>query len=154
MAWGNGGMFVQPWINTLKSVTPFNLTGDAFKCALYNNTPVPNFSDAIANCVYLVGQWVTGNEVVGTNWVAGGVALTAPALTESPTRTLMWTTANVSVATTTLTNVYGVLIYDNTLATKYGVCAIPLPGAPFNTVAGTFGITWNALGILTMSLGG
>lgn len=154
MAWGNGGLFVQPWTNTLKATTPFNLTSDSLKVALYNNTPTPNYSDTLANSVYLVGQWVTGNEVTGTNWAAGGVVLAGAALSESPTRSIMFTGTAVSVATTTLTGVYGCLLFDNTLATKYAVCAIPFPGSPFATVAGTFGITWAAAGIFAISLAG
>jgi hypothetical protein len=161
MAWsvGHGGLFVQPMINKFQGIVTVNFqvgsggTPDTFKVALYNNTVTPNFSDTLANAVYLSGQWVTGNEVSGTNWPAGGVNLTTPAMTEVPAGTLSWTCANVSVATTTLaTSIYGCLIYDNTLATHYALVAIPFAGAPYGTSAGTFGITWAAAGIFTINL--
>lgn len=156
MAWGNGGLFVNPWISFFKGTagSVWDLDSDAIKVALYNNTPTPNFSDTLANSVYLVGQWVTGNEVTGTNWAAGGVALASITITESPTRSIMYDAADVSVATTTLSSVYGCLVWDNTLATKYAVCAIPFSGSPYATVAGTFGITWAATGLFAISLGG
>lgn len=150
MAWGNPGVFVNPMIGTLKQTAGvvFDLDTDVFKIALYNNTPTPNYSDTLANSVYLVGQWVTGNEVTGTNWAAGGVALSSPTVTESPTGTIMWNASNVSVATTTIaTSIYGCLIYDSTLTTKYALCAIPFSGGPYGTSAGTFGITWAGGGI-------
>ena len=155
MAWGNGGLFIQTWMASLKqtALQIQDLDTDTFKVALYNNTVTPNYSDTLANCVYLAGQWVTGNEVSGTNWAAGGVALTTVTLTESPTGTLMWTAANVSVATTTLsTTIYGCLVYDFTLATKYGTVAVPFPGSPYGTSAGTFGINWAAGGIFNLDL--
>jgi hypothetical protein len=156
MTWGAGGLFVNPWIGTFNgtALQQFKWTADSIKCALYNNTPTPNYSDSLANSVYLVGQWVTGNEVTGTNWAAGGQVLGSTTLTESPTRTLMFDAADVSVATTTLSSVYGCLIFDNTLATKYALLAVPFSGSPFATVAGTFGITWAATGVFTFSLAG
>lgn len=159
MAWGNGGLFVQPWIGTLTgtALQQFKWPTDSIKVALYNNTPTPNFSDTLANTAYLAGQWVTGNEVTGTNWAAGGPAgavLASATITESPTRTLMFDANDISVATTTLSGVYGCLVYDNTLATKYSLCAIPFAGSPFATVAGTFGITWATGGVFNISLAG
>lgn len=132
-------------------------TPDTFKVALYNNTPNGSgtppamFSVALASAVYLVGDWVTGNEVSGTGWAAGGQTLATPATTESPTGTLMWTGGNISVSGTTLTNAFGCLIYDSTLATKYGLCAIPF-GASYSTTAGTFGITWASAGIFNIKV--
>ena len=154
MTWGNGGLFVQTWMSTLKQTSGqiMDLDSDSFKVALYNNTPTPNFSDILANCVYLAGQWVTGNEVTsGAAYPAGGVAPGGQALTESPTGTLMWTLAGISQASTTLTSVWGCLIYDNTLATKYAICAVPF-GSAYNTTSGTFAITWPVAGIFNIDI--
>jgi hypothetical protein len=162
MAWGNGGLFVQPWKSTLQRIAnqTMDLDSDSFKVALYNNTPngagspPAMFVVTLPNAVYLVGDWVTGNEVSGTGWSAGGQALTTPAVTESPSGTLMWTGGNISVAGTTLTNAFGCLIYDDSgtgVTAKYGICAVPF-GSGYNTVAGTFGITWAAAGIFNIDV--
>jgi hypothetical protein len=154
MAWGNGGIFVPPMIGSMTGVAleQMKLASDSFKLALFGNTPTPNYSDTLANCVYGAGQWVTGNEIIGTGWAAGGVVLGTPALTESPAGTLKWTAVAVSVATTTLVGVYGGLIYDATLATKYALCAVPFPGGPYSTSAGILSVAWNAGGIFTLDI--
>jgi len=54
--------------------------------------------------------------------------------------------ADVSASTTTLTNAFGCLVYDDTLSPKAGIIAINF-GAGYSTVAGTFAITWDTLGL-------
>ena len=160
MAWGNGGLFINPMISTLKQTASQIHDLDAaatFFVALYNNSITPNYSDTLANSGYNVGVWVnTTNEIFGTNWAQGGVALASPNIDESPTGTLRWTATAVSVATTTLaTSIYGCLIYDTdaSLTTvKYGLCAVPFSGGPYGTTAGTFGITWAAGGIFNIDI--
>lgn len=158
MAFSASGLFVNPWIGKLQGASGQNFqlgtagTPDTFKVALYNNTvSTAPYSAALASAVYLVGDWVTGNEVSGTGWAAGGQTLSTPATTESPTGTIMWTAGNVSVSGTTLSNVFGCLVYDNTLATKYGLCGIAF-GASYSTTSGTFGITWAAAGIFNIKV--
>lgn len=157
MAWpATGGLFTNPWKSLLQQVAnqTMDLDTHVFNVALYNNSvSATPFSVVLASAVYLVGDWVTGNEMTGTGWVAGGYPITSPSVTESPTGTLMWSGGNISQAGTTLSTVYGCLIYDTNagLTAKYGVCAIPF-GAAYTTTAGTFGITWAAAGILNIKL--
>ena len=165
MTWpANGGWHADPWIGIkprcgCQSQLGTAGTPDTFKVALFNNSVLSTgsnpYSVALASAVYLVGDWATGNEVAmaGAPWPAGGVNLTTPTTSESPAGTIKWTVDPVSVASTTLaTSIYGCLIYDSTLATKYGVCAIPFSGAPYGTTAGTFGITWAAGGVFAIDI--
>ena len=159
MAFTNSGLFVQVWLGKLQAASGQNFalgsagTPDAFKVALYGTgVSGPAYSAALAATVYLAaGDWATGNEISGTGWAPGGQPLTSPSMTESPTGTLMWTCGNVSVSGTTLTNAAGAFIYDNTLATHYGLCGITF-GSTYSTVAGTFGITWAAAGIFNIKV--
>lgn len=120
------------------------------KLALYTNTKTPDFSAD-------TGYSAT-NEVSGTNWAAGGVALSAAASgssSVSPTTTdvsgtLKYTFTNaVSVATTTLTNARGLIMYADALAGDNNIFAVTF-GADYSTVAGTFAITPNASGLFTV----
>lgn len=159
MTWpATGGLFTNPWIGNLQGIAAQSYalgtagTPDAFKVALFNNSvSTTPFSVALASAVYGTGDWVSGNEMTGTGWALGGVALTTPTLSESPTGTLMWTCGNVTASGTTLATVFGCLVYDNTLTTKYGLCGIPF-GASYSTTAGTFGITWAAAGIFNIKV--
>lgn len=168
MAWTKSGLYVQTMIALLKQTA---LTGETRgtgvfltttnKIALHSNsltdgtTPI-NFSLATPT-------WVNTSEVSGTGWAAGGVALsaaaaggtsTSPTLTESPTGSLMYDMADISVATTTLTAARGCIIYADAISatiTDANVIAITF-GADFSTVAGTFAITWDALGLAAIDV--
>jgi hypothetical protein len=103
--------------------------------------------------------WTTSFEVSGTGWASGGINLAvgtyAPTLTSVPGPPLLlkWTmTNNVSVAGTTLTGAYGAYIYANGLSPKAKIIGIYFGGTGYSTVAGTFAITWNAAGIMTMQM--
>ena len=159
MAFSNSGLFVNPWIGNLQGISTQSYalgssgTPDTFKVALYGTgVSGPAYSAALAATAYLAaGDWATGNEIAGTGWAAGGQTLVSPATTESPAGTIMWTANPISVSGTTLTNAAGCLIYDNTLATHYGLCGIAF-GATYSTVSGTFGITWAAAGIFNIKV--
>jgi hypothetical protein len=103
--------------------------------------------------------WTTSFEVSGTGWASGGINLSvgtyAPTLTSVPGPPLLlkWTMTNpVSVAGTTLTGAYGAYIYANGLSPKAKIIGIYFGGTGYSTVAGTFAITWNAAGIMTMQM--
>jgi hypothetical protein len=168
MAWTKSGLYVVNVVNLLKTVAytgntagigPFLLTTN--KIALHSNaltdgtTPI-NFSLATPT-------WVNTSEVSGTGWAAGGVAFsaaaagstsTAPTLTESPTGSIMYDMADVSVAGTTLTSVRGCIIYSTAISAPVNlpsVIAITF-GADYSTVAGTFAITWDVLGVCAIDI--
>jgi len=147
------GLYVANFIDIVDATQlAIDLSLTTHKIALYNNTKTPNFSTD-------VGYSAT-NEVSGTGWAAGGVALsaaaagatsTAPTVTESPTGTLMYDMNDVSVASTTLTNARGMLIYADALAGDNGIVLVNF-GADFSTMAGTFGVQFASGGVLNVDL--
>ncbi len=116
------------------------------KLALYSNSITPNFDTDTTQAA----APYNANEVTGTNWAAGGVVLTTTGFSVT-TGTLAWTAANVSVASTTLTNARAALIYGLASTTKSAVCLVNFT-SDYSTNNGTFAITWNASGIFTIDL--
>lgn len=155
MAITASGLFVPNFIDVLDATQlALDLSLTTHKIALYNNTHTPDYSGT--------GAYTAVNEVSGTGWAAGGVTLataaaggtsTTPTLTESPAGTMMYDMADVSVATTTLTNARGALIYADALVTPAdpGIVFINF-GADYSTNAGTFGIQWAAGGVFSVDL--
>lgn len=149
MAWSASGIFAQTLADGLKGTITLNLDLETHKIALYNNSVTPDYNATAANTAYGAGTWV-GNEVTGTNWAAGGVALTSTTVTIVAGGIVMWDAADVSVASTTITGAYGGLIYADALTTPVadqGIAGIYFGGSAYSTVNGTFAITWDANGI-------
>lgn len=153
MAFTLSGLYVANWIDILDATQlAIDLSLTTHKLALYNNTKTPNFSTDVS--------YSATNEVNGTGWAAGGVALsaaasggasTAPTLTESPAGTMMYDMADVAVAGTTLTNAHGLTLYAAALAGTNLIVAVTF-GADFSTNNGIFGIQWAATGVFTIDL--
>lgn len=142
------GLFVPTFLDVFDTTQlALDLDLETHKIALFNNSITPNYSTDTA---YGVGSYAT-NEVSGTGWAAGGVAVTTTTFTESPAGTLMFDAADVSVATTTLTNARCGLIYADVLAGNNAIVLVNF-GADYSTVAGTFAITWAAGGIFTIDI--
>jgi hypothetical protein len=120
---------------------------ETHKGALFSNAITPNFDTDTA---FGVSPY-NANEVTGTGWAAGGVALVGTALSISPTGTLMYDATDVSVAGTTLTGARAYLLYADALAGNNAIVLVNF-GADFATVNGTFGIQWAATGLLTLDL--
>lgn len=113
---------------------------ETHKGALFNNSITPNF---VTDTAYGVAPYST-NEVTGTNWPSGGVALTGTTFdTASVAGTLVYDASDVSVASTTITNARCYLLYADALAGNNAIVLINF-GADFSTVNGTFGIQWAA----------
>lgn len=156
MAWTatEGSHIFRPFLaDAVARTAAFDLDADAFKAALYTNTgtPTPNVTSALSGYAAATSQWVVGNEVSQAGqWAAGGVAL-AGVTVNSATANVVFFDANdtASGAAATLANVYGVLVYDDTLTTPVadqGVSFNYLGGV--NSVTnGTFTVVWNANGI-------
>jgi hypothetical protein len=121
---------------------------DTINIALFNNT-LTNSQDTDP-ATYNVAPY-NANEVSGTGWAAGGVALGSPTMTLVSTVGVMFDANDVSQAATTLTNVRGCAIYDNTLSPKAVIMAITF-GADYSTVSGTFAVTWDANGLARITL--
>ena len=114
------------------------------KGLLLSNVATPDFN------LHDFRNDVTANEVTGTNWAAGGVALTGTELTISG-GTLTYDATDVSVATTTIDNARAYVLYTNVGAdTTDQLLFLINFGGDVSTVAGTFSIVWSATGIWTL----
>jgi hypothetical protein len=159
MAWSNSKVFVAFATDVMENTAAFDLGGtpDTFKAALYDNDITPDQTVSAANSAYNAGQWASaGNEVFEAGqWDQGGVALTTPDITNPTTVTVMFDAANTaSGSAADLANVFGVFVYDDTLASPVadqGVCFNYLGGAN-SIVNGTFTVVWHDDGIWRATL--
>jgi hypothetical protein len=160
MAWTNSKIFRQTLGDFFVRTTSFAMDFDAdtFKAALFNNTPTPDNDTTAALSAYnaATSQWVTANEVFEAGqWAQGGVALTSQALNVGTADVVFFDAADVvSGSAADLANVYGALIYDDTLTTPVadqGVCYNYFGGAN-SVVNGTFTVQWSANGIWRITL--
>lgn len=157
MAWSNSKIFRQFLGDAFLNTAEFDLDSDTFKVALYDNDITPDNDVSAANSAYNQGQWTSsGNEVSHSGqWAAGGVALTSPTINVSTADVVYWDAADTaSGSAATLADVYGCLVYDDTLSTPVadqGICYNYFGGA--NAVTnGTFTVIWSANGIWRITL--
>lgn len=152
MAWSNSKIFSAYITNSLNRTTAFDADADTIKAALFDNTITPSQTVASASTGYGAGVWASGGVADAVSWPAAGIALSSVASGFSSnvyTFDAADTTSNDS--TTDLTNVYGTLVYDDTVASDLGLCYIYLGGA--NTVVnGVFTIVWASGGIFSITL--
>lgn len=143
MAMSSSGLIVLSWIDFLDaSQTAINLDLETHKGALFSNAIANNLQTDTA---YGAAPY-NANEVNDAgNWPAGGVALVGTTFTNDA-GSGKFAATNVSVANTTLTNARGYLLYADALASNDGIVLINFAG-DYSTVAGTFGITWDATGV-------
>lgn len=160
MAWSNSKVFGAYIEDALQNTTAMDLDADTFKAALYDNDITPDETVTSANTAYNAGQWASaGNEVSdSTNWDAGGEPLTSVTHARSGaagSHVFTFDAADTPQggASTTLANVYGCLVYDDTITTPVadqGVCYNYFGGVQ-SVTGGTFTIVWNGSGIFTVS---
>lgn len=112
------------------------------KVLLDSDTDTPNFdTHDFRNDV--------ATEVTGTNWAAGGVALTGTEITLS-SGTLTFDATDVSVASTTITSAMASILYTNVGAsTTDQLVMLHDFVTAVSTSNGTFAIQWHANGLLT-----
>lgn len=157
MAWSNSKIFSAFITDALNGTAAFDLNSDTIKVALYDNDITPDQTVAAANTAYNAGQWaISGNEVSQSGqWAAGGVALDNIASGfSSNVYTFDDTNDTASGSAATLANVYGCLIYDDTLTTPVadqGICFNYFGGAN-SVTAGTLTVVWSASGIFALTL--
>jgi hypothetical protein len=92
------------------------------------------------------------NEVSGTGYTAGGVTLAGKATSVDTTDNEgVFDATDISLTTSTITARYGIL-YKSTGVTSTSplICYIDF-GEDKTSVSGTFGITWNAEGIININ---
>jgi hypothetical protein len=155
MAWTNSRIFQRYVNDSLCRVAPFNLSTDAFKVALYNNSITPDQNTTSANTAYNVGQWATASEVYQAGqWAQTGVALTSVQANIGTAGVFFWTAANAASGSSSSLTAYGCLVYDDTVASpvsKQGVCFSYFGGA-VSSVVGTFTIVWDTQGIMRFTI--
>ena len=110
--------------------------------------------------------WVNTNEVTGTGWATGGVTLSTAATGSTSVTTTFaiggagpyylqysWTNP-LAVASTTLTGVYGCILYANGITAPVAKPMLLLLcfGASYSTVSGVFGITPSGSGLSQITL--
>jgi hypothetical protein len=147
------GLYVANWVDIVDaSQLAVDLSLTTHKLCLLAVAATPNFSTDTA--------YSATNEVTGTNWPAGGIALsaaaaggtsTAPTVSESPTGTLMYDMNDIAVAATTLTNARAAQLYANALAGKNAIVLVNF-AADFSTNNGTFGIQLPTTGLFAVDL--
>lgn len=154
MAWSNSKIFSSFVTDALNRTAAFDLNADAFKAALFNNTGTPDQTVASASAAYNTGQWVTANEVSNGGWSAAGLALASITSTFASNVFTFDAADTANGTAATLANVFGTLVYDDTLTTPVadqGVCFNYFGGTQ-SVTAGTFTIVWNASGIFALTL--
>lgn len=159
MTWSASAIF-REWPGQIFQVSGTGYTGldsDTVKAALFNNTGTPDKDAVVASSGYNTGQWVTANEVTGASeWVAGGRALSSKTFTSPASGTFMFDAADLTgVATVTMANIYGCLVYDDTISggtvADQGVSFHYFGGAQ-SVTSGTFSVMWNSNGLLRFTV--
>ena len=156
MAWSASKIFVSTIEDMLENTTAMDLNTDSFKVALYDNDITPDQTVASANTAFNAGQWASaGNEVFEAGqWATGGVALSSVTSAFASNVYTFDAADTASGSAADLANVYGVLVYDDTIAAPVadqGICYLYFGGV--NSVTdGTFTVVFNATGIFTLTL--
>lgn len=156
MAITASGLYVATFVDVLDATQlAIDTSLTSHKLALFSNSITPNFTSDTA---YGVAPY-DANEVSGTGWAAGGVALSAAASgggSTSPTTaassgSLVYDMNDVAVSGTTLTSARGALLYADALAGNNAIVLINF-GADYSTNNGVFGITWHTDGVFRLDL--
>ena len=127
-----------------------NLGSDTFKVALIDNTD----TEPVAGTA--TPEWgasFSGNEVSGTGYSAGGTALTGTVTSEADGVTTFDDTGNVTWSQNGAgpTNIYWAILYNDSADSKECVGFLDM-GGPVSLQDGDVSITWNASGILTVTV--
>lgn len=155
MAWSASKIFSAYLTDALNNTAALDADSDAIKGALFDNTITPSQTVASASTAYAAGVWAGGGVLDASGWPAIGRPIASITSGFSSNVYTFDAADTVSAnSSTTLTNAYGVLIYDDTLASpvaKQGMCFNYFGGAN-SVTAGTFTIVWNAAGIFALTL--
>jgi len=156
MAWTNSKIFSSFITDVLNNTTAMDLNTDSLlEAALFDNTITPSQTVASASSAYGAGVWASGGVSDATGWPALGRPL-ASVTSGFASNVYTFDAADTVSAnsTTTLTNAYGCLVYDHSIATPVadqGICFNYFGGAN-SVTSGTFTVVWNASGIFTLTL--
>jgi len=155
MAWTESGLFYATWRDNMTNVIAMNLIATGNNISLSATAETPDYAS-----VTDPATWTNANEVTGgANWPTGGINLStgtyAPTVTKvaGPPVLLKWDMNDLAIANTTTTAAaFGAYIYGNAMTPKAKFIGVWFGGTGYSTVAGTFAITWNVLGILTVQM--
>lgn len=153
MAWSNSKIFSAFVTDCINNTAALDGNADTFKAALFDNTITPSQTVTSANSAYAAGVWATGG-VSNGGWPAAGIALTSVTSTFSSNVYTFDAVDTANGTAATLANVYGCLVYDDTITTPVadqGVC-FSYFGGPNGVTAGTFTVVWNVSGIFALTL--
>ena len=155
MAWSNSKIFSAFPTDAFNNVAALDIDTDALKAALFDNSITPSQTVASASTAYGAGVWASGGVLDASGWPAVGRPLVSVTSGFASNVYTFDAADTVSAnSSTTLTNAYGCLVYDDTLTTPVadqGICFNYFGGAN-SVTAGTFTIVWNASGILALTL--
>ena len=151
MAWSASKIFSSYITDALNNTAALDANADTLTVALFNNSITPDQTVASANSAYNVAVWGTANEVYEAGqWAQAGVNLASVASGFASNVYTFDAADTASGAAADLANVYGCLVYDNTLTTPVadqGMCFNYFGGAN-SVVNGTFTVVWSGSGIL------
>lgn len=154
MAWSNSKMFMSYITDVFNNTSALDGNSDTFKAALFDNTITPSQTVASASAAYGAGVWASGGVVDVTGWPAVGRDL-GSVTSGFSSNVYTFDAADTASAnsTTTLTNAYGVLVYDDTIASPVADQAISFNylGGANSIVSGSFTVAWNASGIAAIT---
>lgn len=169
--WSSSGFFINTVIacmtavaQTGGSLSPLNINSSANQNLSLVNQTATQYTAPVAYGA-ASPAWANTNEVTGTGWSTGGVALNTAysGADVVPTSTITGTgpyvltyswTHPLTVASTTLSGIYGCIIYypnPTSPVAKPELLALYF-GTGYNTVSGTLGITPSGSGLAALTL--
>jgi hypothetical protein len=149
VAWSNSKIFMAYLTDSFQNTAALDTNADTFKAALFDNSITPSQTVATASTVYGAGVWASGGVLDASGWPAVGRNLVVTDGFASNVYTFDSADTVSANNTTTLTNAYGCLCYDDTTGDQ-GVCFNYFGGAN-SVTSGTFTIVWNASGIFAIT---
>jgi len=132
----------------------FNFSSDTLKLGIVDNTLTPTAATPAADDTTPTWGDYSANEVsTGGGYPAGGKTLTGVTWTEAGGVATLDDTGNVSITQDAggFTDGYWGILYNDTSATDQAIGFLDL-GGPVSEAAGDITITWNASGILTVTV--
>jgi hypothetical protein len=152
MAWSASAAMRQLIADMIGNVTAFDYDADTIKLAGFDNTITPDKNVSAANSAYGAGVWAAGG-VSGTNFPAAGVTLGSKTVSVGTNNVVTVDAADPAITGTSLTNLTGLLCYDDTLTTPVadqGMSYHYLGGS--NTVTGDVNLVLSANGLVQYTL--
>lgn len=162
MSWDTSGsaIFAAFIHDSIDNTADFTLADGALKVALFDDTITPlKDADSLA-AAYGAGVWLTGAEVIdadggATEWDSGGRQLSGVTWAKSAGGLNTLDADDTASGTnTTLTDVFGALVYDSTLVTpvaSQGICFNAFGGGQ-SVTQGTFTVVYAASGVLRLTV--